>query len=332
MKKNFKNSEFRRKTYIVTGAAGFIGYYMARYLLDAGATVIGIDNLNDYYDTSLKEHRLSFLQDYKNFTFYKEDISDAKKILHIFTEHQPDIVIHLAAQAGVRYSLKNPDAYVQSNLIGFMSVMEAVREIRPKHFIYASSSSVYGKGLDTPYSVSQKTDQPISLYAATKKSNELLAHSYSDLYDLPMTGLRFFTVYGPMGRPDMAYFKFTDKILKNQTIDIYNYGDMQRDFTYIDDIISGIIGLVCETGNLSGHHIFNIGHNHPEKLTDMIALLEKYLGQSAEKKMLPMQLGDVYTTYADIQPLRDLTGFAPKTALEEGLKLFIEWYKKYYAI
>ena len=326
----FDKQNLHDKVILVTGVAGFIGYYTAKPLLNNGTTVIGIDNMNDYYDVSLKEKRLDFLKDYKNFHFFHQDIADQKNILDIFKKYQPHIVIHLAAQAGVRFSLENPDAYTQSNLVGFMSILEAVREVRPVHFIYASSSSVYGRAEETPYSTTQKTDKPVSLYAATKKANELIAHSYTDLYDLPITGLRFFTVYGPMGRPDMAYFKFTDKIMKGQEIQIYNYGDMWRDFTYIDDIIDGIMGIVEKITSLSGHNIFNIGHNNPEKLTDMIQILENIIGKEGKKTFLPMQPGDVYKTYADIDPLIALTGVKPKIRLKDGLKYFVDWYRQYY--
>lgn len=318
---------------IVTGCAGFIGYYTAKALLESGYKVAGIDNLNDYYDVILKKHRLSLLEQYPHFTFYHCDIADSHSVKDIFTRTMPEIVIHLAAQAGVRYCLINPHSYIHSNMMGFMSILESVRAVRPKHTIYASSSSVYGNESVVPFDVMQKTDSPASLYAATKKSNELMAYSYADMYKIPLTGLRFFTVYGAMGRPDMAYFKFTDSIMNNRPIEIYNYGNMRRDFTYIDDIVTGIMGLIPHIPQGAvPHNLYNIGHNHPEKLLDMIEILEDLLGKTAEKILLPMQAGDVYETYADISPLQALIGFLPKTNLYKGLSHFTKWYKTYYSL
>lgn len=338
-----KNSPLCSRPVIVTGVAGFIGFFTAKYLLDLGIAVVGIDNINDYYDISLKHARLSLLRQSPNFVFHHKDIADKQAILDIFTDVSPKGVIHLAAQAGVRYCIQNPDAYVTSNLVGFMSILEAVRKTKPEHVLYASSSSVYGHEARTPFSTDFKTDKPVSLYAATKKANELLAYSYADMYHLPLTGLRFFTVYGALGRPDMAYFKFTQAILAGEPIKIFNHGDMLRDFTYIDDIIEGIMGIFIrppEDATLHNafnqdktpHNVFNIGHNHPEKLMDMIEILEDLLGKKAIKEFLPMQVGDVYATFADIEPLSQLTSVRPTTVLREGLAYFISWYKSYYEI
>lgn len=322
------------KKYLITGGAGFIGFYLTKSLLETGASVIGVDNLNDYYDVNLKKKRLLILREYSEYIFIKGDISDKEEIFQIFREYAPHIVINLAAQAGVRYSIKNPDAYIQSNIIGFYNVLEVCRNFPVEHLVFASSSSVYGGNKKVPFTVEDKVDKPVSLYAATKKSNELMAYSYSKLYEIPLTGLRFFTVYGPMGRPDMAYFKFARKIMKGEPIQIYNNGDMRRDFTYIDDIITGIENILCnppaKDENGASYKIYNIGNNQPEKLMDFISILEKSLGKKANKEYLPMQPGDVYETYADVQDLINDFGFKPSTTLEEGLSKFAEWFLKYY--
>lgn len=322
------------KTYLVTGGAGFIGYFLSKSLLERGARVIGFDNLNDYYEVSLKENRLKDLKQYDNYTFVKGDLAEKEAVFHIFEEYKPAIVVNLGAQAGVRYSIENPEAYMQSNMMGFFHILEGCRQYPVEHLVYASSSSVYGANDKIPFSTSDMVDRPVSLYAATKKSNELMAHAYSKLYKIPATGLRFFTVYGPMGRPDMAYFKFAKKIMKGETIQIYNNGDMYRDFTYIDDIVRGIENLLCnppkEDKNGALYKIYNIGNNKPEKLMDYIAVLEKCLGKEAKKEFLPMQPGDVYQTYADVSDLMEDFGFKPSTTIEEGLSKFAEWFKEYY--
>ncbi|MEM6603575.1 MAG: SDR family NAD(P)-dependent oxidoreductase [Pseudomonadota bacterium] len=330
--KDIQTSDFFKKPVIVTGAAGFIGFYVAKYLLESGASVVAIDNLNDYYDIALKETRLNILKSYEHFHFHKIDLIETQAVKDIFKQTAPDIVIHLAAQAGVRYSIDHPFAYVNSNLIGFMSLLEAVRDVRPKHTIYASSSSVYGHNEETPFRTDHRTDHPVSLYAATKKSNEMLAHSYAEMYGLPLTGLRFFTVYGPMGRPDMSYYKFTKAIIENKPIKIFNNGDMLRDFTYIDDITEGVIGMIFHppSSEKAPHDILNIGHNQPEKLMNMIAFLEEIIGKTAQKEFLPMQTGDVYATYADIAPLTAKTSIKPQMSLFEGLKRFVTWYHENY--
>lgn len=322
------------KTYLVTGGAGFIGYYLSRALLEKGMKVIGLDNLNDYYEVSLKEDRLAILREYPGYRFVKADLADKGAVFSVFEEDKPSIVVNLAAQAGVRYSIDNPDAYINSNIVGFFHILEACRHYPVEHLVFASSSSVYGGNKKVPFSTEDKVDRPVSLYAATKKSNELMAYSYSKLYGIPLTGLRFFTVYGPMGRPDMAYFKFAKKIMAGEPIQIYNHGDMLRDFTYIDDIVKGIEGVLesppaaDENGAL--YKIYNIGNNKPEKLMDYIAVLEKCLGKEAKKEYLPMQPGDVYETYADVQDLMEDFGFKPSTTIEEGLSRFAEWFLDYY--
>ena len=329
-----KNTNFENQVILVTGAAGFVGFHLTNKLLDNGATVIGFDNLNDYYETSLKDARLAILNKREKFTFIKGELADKVAVNSIFTEYKPEIVINLAAQAGVRYSIENPDAYINSNIIGFFNILEACRHFPVKHLLYASSSSVYGDNEKTPFSVDDKTDSPVSLYAATKKSNELLARCYSKLYKIPATGLRFFTVYGPYGRPDMAYFSFTKKILAGKTIQIFNNGDMYRDFTYIDDIVYGICQMVNNPPKPLDrgvqHKVYNIGNNNPEKLMYFIETLENALGEKAKKEFLPMQPGDVYQTYADINPLFNDFGFKPKTSIEDGLRKFVKWYKEYY--
>lgn len=322
------------KKYLITGGAGFIGFYLSKALLDVGAQVVGLDNMSDYYEVSLKEERLSILKAYEGYHFVKGDLADKKMVLRLFEECCPQIVVNLAAQAGVRYSIDNPDTYIQSNIVGFFHVLEACRYYPVEHLVFASSSSVYGGNTKVPFSTQDQVDKPVSLYAATKKSNELMAYSYSKLYGIPLTGLRFFTVYGPMGRPDMAYFKFAKKIMAGEPIQIYNQGDMLRDFTYIDDIITGMVNILCNPPvvdeNGSVYKIYNIGNNKPEKLMDYIATLEKSLGKEAKKEFLPMQPGDVYETYADVQELIDDFGFKPSTTIEEGLERFAKWFLDYY--
>lgn len=324
----------KNNTYFITGAAGFIGFYLSKRLLEAGAKVIGLDNMNDYYEVSLKEERLRILKELDGFTFIKGDLADKETVLSIFKDHQPDIVVNLAAQAGVRYSIDNPDAYIQSNLVGFFNILEGCRYYPVKHLVYASSSSVYGGNTKVPFCVEDQVDRPVSLYAATKKSNELMAYSYSKLYGIKLTGLRFFTVYGPMGRPDMAYFKFAKKIMNGEPIQIYNNGDMMRDFTYIDDIIEGIVNILPhapEVDDLGAYYkVYNIGNNQPEKLMDYIQALENALGKTAEKEYLPMQPGDVYQTYADVSDLIRDFDFKPNTSIQEGLNRFAEWFLPYY--
>lgn len=321
------------KRYLVTGGAGFIGYYLSKSLLEKGAEVVGFDNMNDYYEVSLKEDRLSVLKSYPKFRFVKADLADKDAVFSVFEEFRPQIVVNLAAQAGVRYSIDNPDAYINSNIVGFFHILEACRHYPAEHLIFASSSSVYGGNKKIPFSTKDKVDQPVSLYAATKKSNELMAYSYSKLYQIPATGLRFFTVYGPMGRPDMAYFKFAKKIMADEPIQIYNNGDMRRDFTYIDDIVEGIENILCnppeQDENGAVYKIYNIGNNKPEKLMDYIGVLEKCLGREAKKEYLPMQPGDVYETYADVDDLMADYGFKPETTIEEGLGRFAQWFLEY---
>jgi len=335
----------KNKNIIVTGAAGFIGYHLSKRLCNENYYVIGVDNLNDYYETELKSIRVEQLEQHNNFEFAKLDISEKNKLFSLFNANDPHIVINLAAQAGVRYSITNPDAYVESNLVGFVNVLEACRNYPVEHFIYASSSSVYGANKKIPFSESDSVDHPVSLYAATKKSNELLAHTYSHLYNIPTTGLRFFTVYGPMGRPDMAYFKFTKNIIQNIPIDVYNNGNLERDFTYIDDIVESMFRLIhmAPTENKNWNYlkpnpatsfapykIFNIGNNKPVKLMNFIEILEELIGKESIKNFLPMQPGDVYTTFADIDNLFNLVKFQPKTSIKEGLYHFVNWYKNHY--
>lgn len=331
------------KKYLITGVAGFIGFFLAKRLLDKGCQVIGIDNINDYYDVQLKHARLEKLCPYKNFNFIKHDISNKDMIMKIFKDYKPNIVINLAAQAGVRYSIENPDVYIQSNIIGTYNILEACRYNLVDHLVYASSSSVYGSNKKVPFEENDFVDHPVSLYAATKKSNELIAHAYSHLYKIPATGLRFFTVYGPMGRPDMAYFGFTDKYFKGESISIFNNGDYEndlyRDFTYIDDIVEGIERLLsnpsCEA---VPHKVFNIGNNCPEKLMIFITTLEKCLSKSLgrevefKKVFEPLKLGDVRATYASTDKLQDAIDFKPATTIEEGLQQFADWYVNYYGV
>lgn len=325
------------KKYFITGGAGFIGFFLSKKLLEQGAEVVGIDNMNDYYDVRLKETRLNILREFDKFTFIKDSISDKKLVLNIFKEHTPDIVVNLAAQAGVRYSITNPDAYIESNIIGFFNILEACRYNPVEHLLYASSSSVYGMQEKTPFSVTDDVSHPISLYAATKKSNELMAFTYSHLYNIPTTGLRFFTVYGPFGRPDMAYFSFTNKMIKGETIQIFNNGDMKRDFTYIDDIVHGIENMLCNPPQgKDPAKVYNIGNNEPEDLMTYIETLERALmkeeviTQPAKKEFLPMQPGDVYQTYADVSELIRDFDFKPDTPIEKGLGEFAKWYKAFY--
>ena len=321
-------------SYLITGAAGFIGYHLSKRILDAGARVIGIDNMNDYYDVSLKEHRLSFLEGRDGFTFIKADISDKETLVKIFEDNKPDVVVNLAAQAGVRYSIENPDAYINSNLVGFANILECCRHFPVTHLVYASSSSVYGGNEKIPFSTDDKVDRPVSLYAATKKANELMAYSYSKLYGMKTTGLRFFTVYGPMGRPDMAAYKFALKMKASEPIQIYNHGNMERDFTYVDDIVTGVFNILCnppaEDDLGAAYKVYNIGNNKPEKLMDFVAVLEKKLGIEAKKEFLPMQAGDVLRTYADVTELMRDFDFKPSTTIEEGLEKFAEWFWEYY--
>ncbi|MCP4115645.1 MAG: NAD-dependent epimerase [Desulfobacteraceae bacterium] len=324
---------------LVTGAAGFIGFFLSKQLLENGHGVVGVDNLNDYYDVALKKGRLEILKGYKGFSFELLDISDREGVEKLFAANRFDVVVNLAAQAGVRYSIDNPHAYVDSNLVGFVNILEGCRQSRPAHLVYASSSSVYGENRKMPFSVADTVDHPVSLYAATKKSNELMAHAYAHLYSIPVTGLRFFTVYGPWGRPDMAYFKFTKAILAGKPIDVYNHGDMRRDFTYIDDIVKGVVkvmDLAPGTGGGQGdnsvtapYRLYNIGNNEPVELGYFIEVLEKHLGKKAVKNMLPMQPGDVAATYADIDSLTRDTGFKPETSIDEGLGNFVRWYKQW---
>lgn len=324
------------KKILVTGAAGFIGFHLSRKLLEQGVSVVGFDNINDYYDVNLKYARLAILEEYDSFRFIKGDLADKSAVDSLFEENKFDIVVNLAAQAGVRYSIDNPQAYIESNIVGFFNILEACRHNPVEHLLYASSSSVYGNQQKTPFSTDDDVSKPISLYAATKKSNELIAYTYSHLYGIPSTGLRFFTVYGPFGRPDMAYFSFTEKILKGETIKIFNNGDMYRDFTYIDDIVKGIENMLCNPPDADENGeratVYNIGNNSPERLMYFIETLEKAIGKEARKEYLPMQPGDVYQTYADVTPLVEKFGFKPSTTIEEGLGKFAEWYKDYYKV
>ncbi len=344
------NVQLKDKVVLVTGAAGFIGSNLCEVLFKEGAKVIGLDNMNDYYDVSIKEYRLEKLNKLDpTWTFIKGNIADRALIDKIFEEYKPQVVVNLAAQAGVRYSITNPDVYIESNIIGFYNILEACRHNPVEHLVYASSSSVYGSNKKIPYSTDDKVDNPVSLYAATKKSNELLAHSYSKLYNIPSTGLRFFTVYGPAGRPDMAYFGFTNKLLKGETIEIFNFGNCKRDFTYVDDIVEGVKRVMCcapekvngEDGlPLPPYRVYNIGNNSPENLLDFVDILQQELVSAgvlpedydfeAHKKLVPMQAGDVPITYADVSQLEKDFGFKPSTTLRQGLRNFAKWYKEFY--
>jgi UDP-glucuronate 4-epimerase len=315
------------KTYLVTGAAGFIGFHVSRALLERGDRVIGLDNLNDYYDVSLKEERLRLLKDYQEFDFYKEDLANMDGLTTVFVDNHIQVVCNMAAQAGVRYSLINPFAYQKSNMEGFLNLIHLSQERKVENFVYASSSSVYGSNKKVPFSVRDRVDHPISLYAATKKANELVAHTYSHLYGLSCSGLRLFTVYGPWGRPDMALFIFTRAILNDQPIDVYNYGKMKRDFTYIDDIVKGVLASLDRPVPFA---IYNLGNSRAVDLLYFIACIEKALGKEAEKKLLPMQPGDVAETYADISESQRELGFDPTTGIEEGIEHFIRWYLSFY--
>lgn len=314
---------------LVTGAAGFIGYHVSKALLERGDEVVGFDNLNDYYDPALKEERLRLLSDSDRFTFIRADLSDLNAVHRLFEEHKIDKICHLAAQAGVRYSLTHPHAYVQSNLVGFVNLIEEAKRAGVKDFIYASSSSVYGKNKKVPFSVEDNVDHPISLYAASKKSNELIAHVYHHLYGMNCTGLRFFTVYGPYGRPDMALFLFTKAILEGKPINVFNHGKMKRDFTYIDDIVDGVIASLDKA---YPYEIFNLGNNNTVELEYFISCIEKELGKKAQREDLPMQPGDVVATYAEIDAAHEKLGFEPRVTIEQGVKQFIDWYKAYYAV
>ncbi|SIS83008.1 GDP-mannose 4,6-dehydratase [Salimicrobium salexigens] len=329
------------KVYLITGAAGFIGHYLTKSLLERDVAVIGLDNLNDYYDVKLKRDRLKEVEGNENFRFVEADLVDKDKLMEVFAEYKPSVVVNLAAQAGVRYSLENPDAYIQSNIVGFHNVLDACRHHPVDHLIYASSSSVYGANKKVPFEETDFVDNPVSLYASTKKSNELMAHTYSHLYDIPATGLRFFTVYGPMGRPDMAYFGFTDKYFNEESIKIFNNGDFEndlyRDFTYIDDIVEGIERLIPRKpeGDVP-HEVFNIGNNSPEKLMDFIGALEGALSNSLgkdvefKKEYEPIKPGDVPATYASTDRLYEAVGYKPSASIEEGLQKFTDWYVEYY--
>jgi UDP-glucuronate 4-epimerase len=333
------------KKILVTGAAGFVGFHLSQKLCSENYDVVGIDNLNGYYDPSLKDARLEILNKLPNFNFLKVDLVEREKLFNLFEENEFECVINLAAQAGVRYSIENPYAYIDSNIVGFINILEACRNYPSKHLIYASSSSVYGANIKQPFSENDNVDHPISLYAATKKSNELMAHTYSNLYTIPTTGLRFFTVYGPYGRPDMAYYSFAKNIFEGQPIKIFNNGDLERDFTYIDDIVEGIFKLIPKpptpddnwdrnnaepATSFAPYRIFNIGNNQPVKLMKFVKTLENIIGKEAIKEFVPMQQGDVHSTFADISSLNDYVGFSPETSIEAGLEKFIEWYKEYY--
>ncbi len=332
---------------LLTGAAGFIGMSAALRLLARGDQVVGLDNLNDYYDVTLKENRLKRLTSHAGFRFVKMDVADRPGIEHLFGAEKFDRVIHLAAQAGVRYSLQNPHAYIDSNIVGFTNILEGCRHTKVGHLVYASSSSVYGGNTKMPFSEHDSVDHPVSLYAATKKANELMAHTYSHLYGLPTTGLRFFTVYGPWGRPDMALFLFTKAILERRPIDVYNYGDMQRDFTYVDDIVEGVIRVLDRVAvanpaydpqladpatSSAPYRVFNIGNNNPVPLLDFVACIEDALGQKAEKNLLPLQDGDVPATYANTDALQQWVGFVPSTRIQDGIARFVAWYRDYYKV
>ncbi len=339
------------KTVFITGSSGFIGSNLAKRILttEPDTKVVGLDNMNDYYDVRIKEARLEELQKFENYTFIKGNLADKALINSIFEQYHPDIVVNLGAQAGVRYSITNPDAYIESNMIGFYNILEACRHYPVEHLVYASSSSVYGSNKKVPYSTDDKVDNPVSLYAATKKSNELMAHAYSKLYNIPSTGLRFFTVYGPAGRPDMAYFGFTNKLVNGETIKIFNYGNCKRDFTYVDDIVEGVVRVMTKAPEkkngedglpIPPYAVYNIGNSNPENLLDFVQILSEELVRAgvlpadydfeAHKELVPMQPGDVPVTFADTEPLERDFGFKPHTPLREGLRKFAEWYKEFY--
>lgn len=339
------------KVIFITGSSGFIGSNLAKRILttEPDTKVIGLDNMNDYYDVRIKEARLAELQKFENYTFIKGNLADKALINSIFEQYHPDIVVNLGAQAGVRYSITNPDAYIESNMIGFYNILEACRHYPVEHLVYASSSSVYGSNKKVPYSTDDKVDNPVSLYAATKKSNELMAHAYSKLYNIPSTGLRFFTVYGPAGRPDMAYFGFTNKLVNDETIKIFNYGNCKRDFTYVDDIVEGVVRVMAKAPEkkngddglpIPPYAVYNIGNSNPENLLDFVQILSEELVRAgvlpadydfeAHKELVPMQPGDVPVTFADTEPLERDFGFKPHTPLRDGLRKFAEWYKKFY--
>lgn len=320
---------------LVTGGVGFIGFHLIKRLLESGETVVGFDNLNDYYDVKLKLDRLEILNKYSNFTFVKGDLSNEKDVFDLFEKYSPEYIVNLGAQAGVRYSLENPRAYIDSNIVGFFNILEACKKHNVKHLIYASSSSVYGANTKVPFSTEDKVDNPVSLYAATKKSNELMAYTYSHLFGINATGLRFFTVYGPWGRPDMAYYSFTNKIIKNEPITVFNNGHMFRDFTYVDDIVEGIVRMIRKTPNFENgahHKVYNIGNNHTEELNYFIEVLEKVIGKKATINYKPIQPGDVLETYADVSELERDFGYKPNTSIADGLHKFFEWYKEYYKL
>ncbi len=337
----------KNKYILITGAAGFIGFHLSKYLLEIGYYVLGIDNLNDYYDIKLKEDRLNLLKKYSEFKYYILDLTDRAGLFKVFDSNKIDTIINLAAQPGVRYSIENPQAYIDSNIQGFLNILEAARYYKPQHFIYASSSSVYGANTKVPFSVSDNVDHPMSLYAATKKANELMAHTYSSLYDIPTTGLRFFTVYGPWGRPDMALFLFTKAIFEGKPIDVFNNGDMSRDFTYIDDIVQAVAKLIDKIpqpdNTWSGmdpnpamsyapYRLYNIGNNNPVSLMEFIKSIEKATKRKAHLNFLPMQPGDVKQTYADVGDLEKIINYRPSTPLEKGIEEFVNWYKEYYEV
>lgn len=343
--------DFDGKTILITGAAGFIGWYLAKRVCEENpqAKVIGFDSVNDYYDVRLKEYRLKDLEQYQNFKFIKGNLADKEAINALFEKYHPEIVVNLAAQAGVRYSIDHPDVYIEANLVGFYNILEACRHHPVEHLVYASSSSVYGGNKKVPFAVEDKVDNPVSLYAATKKSNELLAHAYSKLYNIPSTGLRFFTVYGPAGRPDMAYFGFTNKLIKGEKIQIFNYGNCKRDFTYVDDIVEGVMRVMAKAPEkkngedglpLAPYAVYNIGNSNPENLLDFVQILQEELVRAgvlpedydfeAHKELVPMQPGDVPVTFADTSDLERDFGFKPYTSLRDGLRRFAEWYKEYY--
>ncbi|MBQ3165537.1 MAG: GDP-mannose 4,6-dehydratase [Lachnospiraceae bacterium] len=340
------NVDLKGKTVLITGAAGFIGSNLVKCLMEMNQdiTIIGLDNVNDYYEVALKEARLAELRQYTKFTFIKGNIADKGLVESVFEKYKPQLVVNLAAQAGVRYSITNPDAYIEANIMGFYNILECCRHNPVEHLVYASSSSVYGMNKKIPYSTEDKVDMPVSLYAATKKSNELMAHAYSKLYDIPSTGLRFFTVYGPAGRPDMAYFGFTNKLRAGEKIQIFNYGNCKRDFTYIDDIVTGVVKVMQKApdANADGvkYKVYNIGNNQPENLLDFVDILQQELIRAgvleadydfeAHKELVPMQPGDVEMTYADVDDLIRDFGFKPETSLRDGLRAFAEWYKAYY--